>query len=208
MINVLATGSTGNAVIYFDEVLVDIGVPYALIKPYKDKLSIALLTHTHSDHINVSALAKLCFERPSLRVGCGPWMVDKIKDICKNIDVYDFGLWYDYGRFKIAQGRLYHDVPNAFYRIIKNGKKAFHATDTAHLEGITAKDYDLYGIEFNYDEETVWDIIAREESEGRYAHMRGSINSHLSEQQARKFLYENAREDSVIQRLHETRTTV
>ena len=207
MINVLATGSTGNAVIYFEEILIDIGVPYSLIKPYQNKLSIILLTHIHTDHINLSALAKLCFERPALRVGCGEWMVDKIKDVCKNIDVYDFGKWYDYGNFKVATGKLFHDVPNCFYRLEKNGKKAFHATDTAHLKGITAKFYDYYGIEFNYDEETVWDIIKKEETEGRYAHMRGSINSHLSEQQARQFLFENAREDSVIVRLHETRTT-
>jgi phosphoribosyl 1,2-cyclic phosphodiesterase len=207
VINVLATGSTGNAVIYFEEILVDIGVPYALIKPHQDKLSIVLLTHIHADHINISALAKLCFERPALRVGCGEWMFDKIKDVCKNIDVYEFGKWYDYGRYEIATGGLYHDVPNCFYRIKKNGLKAFHATDTSHLKGITAKEYDYYGIEFNYDEDTVWDIIKKQEAEGRYAHMRRSMNSHLSEQQARQFIYENAKDNSIIIRLHETKTT-
>lgn len=104
---------------------------------------------------------------------------------------------------------LYHDVENVFYRIqLKNGIKIFHATDTSTLEGISAKDYDFYFIESNYDEETVWEIIRDKESQGKYAHQRGSINSHLSKQQAQDFFFANRKIDSQLITLHESKESL
>lgn len=131
-------------------------------------------------------------------------MREMLKDF-RNVDYYEFGAWYDYGRFKIATGKLYHDVPNHFYRIEKDGYKIFHATDTAHIQGITAKDYDLYAIEHNYNEETIDDIIREKEERGEYAYNHRSINSHLSEQQAKEFIFKNRKETSEVLRLHESK---
>lgn len=205
--NVLASGSSGNCVLYHNSIMVDIGVPYLLIKPYKNNIQIVLLTHEHKDHISFSALDRLCYERPTLRIGCCDWMYSffDLPSIKRRIDVYDFGKWYDYGQFRIAAGKLYHDVPNCFYRIERNGYKIFHATDTQHLEGITAKEYDLFCIEHNYNEDTVMQIIEEQEARGEFAHQRGSINSHLSEQQARDFFFKNRGENSKLIRLHESK---
>ena len=112
------------------------------------------------------------------------------------------------GRFSISPFKLYHDVQNCGYRIFKDEVKIFHATDTAHLQGISAKEYDLYAIEHNYNEDTVYDIIREQESQGKFAHQRGSINSHLSEQQARDFIFKNKKESSQILRLHETKSLI
>lgn len=203
--NVLASGSTGNCEIYHSSIAVDMGVSYSKIEPYKNRLKIVLLTHAHSDHFNIKTIKKLAFERPSLRFGCCEWMLPLLKGI-KNVDVYEFGEWYDYGLFKIATGKCYHDVPNCFYRIEKDGYKIFRATDTAHLDGITAKNYDIFAIEHNYNEDTVYDTIKRIELSGGYAHQRGSINTHLSEQQARDFIFKNRKETSEVIRLHESKT--
>ena len=154
------------------------------------------------DHFNLSTIKKLAFERPSLRFGCCEWMVEHLQGI-KNVDVYEIGKIYDYGLFQISPVKLYHDIPNCGYRIFKDGYKIFHATDTAHLEGISAKGYDLYALEHNYDEETVWNKIKEIEISGGYAHQRGAINSHLSWQQAQDFYFKNAGENSTIIRLHE-----
>lgn len=203
--NILSSGSQGNCEIYYNSIAVDMGVPYNVIDPYKNYLQIVLLSHIHGDHFNLSTIQKLAFERPSLRVGCCEWMVEHLYGI-KNVDVYEFGKWYNYGSFKIATGKLYHDVPNCFYRIEKKGYKIFRATDTAHLSGITAKDYDLYAIEHNYNEEIIDKSIESKVMKGEYAYQKGSSNSHLSEQQARDFIYNNRKESSQVIRLHESKT--
>lgn len=205
MYKVIATGSQGNAILYHNSILVDIGIPYALLKPYLFNIQIVLLTHRHFDHINIGTLKKLALERPTIRIGCCEWMKEFVSGM-KNVDVYEIGKVYNYGAFQISPVKLYHDAPNCGYRIFKDGTKIFHSTDTAHLEGISAKDYDLYAIESNYDDETVHDLIAQKQERGEYAHQVGSINIHLSEQQARDFIFKNKGENSKVLRLHETMT--
>lgn len=205
MYQVIASGSSGNAILYHNSILVDIGVTLTSIKPFLKDIQLVLLTHSHNDHINAQTLYRLAKERPTLRVGCGIWMKDFVAGI-KNVDFYESGQVYNYGSFSISPITLYHDVPNFGYRIFKDGTKIIHCTDTAHLSGITAKDYDLYAIESNYDEDTVFQIIEKLESEGKFAHQRGAINSHLSEQAARDFFFKNKGPESKLVRLHETKS--
>lgn len=205
--NVLSSGSSGNCEIYHRSIMVDIGVPYSIVKQYENDIQIVLLTHVHKDHIQLETLKRLCRNRPTIRIGCGSWMLELLEGL-KNVDVFDFGKWYNYGTFRLAIGKLYHDVPNCFYRIDKAGYKIFHATDTCTLDGIEAKNYDLYAVEHNYNEETIMQVIAEIEARGEYAHQRGSINSHLSEQQARDFIYKNRAEHSKVIRLHESNSAI
>jgi L-ascorbate metabolism protein UlaG (beta-lactamase superfamily) len=202
MYKVLKTGSAGNAVIYHNSIMVDCGVTFAEVKPFLYDLQIILLTHEHKDHINRTTLKKLIFERPTLRVGvCDDWF-DTMQG--RNIDRYKIGGGYDYGEFKISPIKLYHDVPNCGYRIFKGDHKIIHATDTAHLEGIEAKDYDLYAIEHNYNEDTVFESIRIAKASGQFSHQALAINSHLSEQQAKDFIYKNKGDKYSVLRLHES----
>ena len=157
------------------------------------------------DHINIKTLQRLQKERPSLRIGCGEWMLPHLEGI-SNVDVYKFGQWYDYGYFKIAIGKCYHDVENCFYRIEKNGYRIFRATDTKTLEGVTARGYDLYCIEANYSEPIAQQMIEKAREKGEFTHIIGSVNSHLSEEQCNDFYYKNKGEHSKLIRLHETRS--
>lgn len=200
--NIISSSSKGNAILY-DSVLVDIGVPFSKIKPFLNDIQIVLLSHEHHDHININTLKKLQFEHPSIRVGCGEFMLKHLKGI-RNIDVLKYGYWYDYGIFKVSPIKLYHDVPNFGYRIIFEDYKIIHCTDTSHLNGITAKNYDLYAIEHNYDEETIGEIIEEKTLRGEFAYEKGAINSHLSEQQAKDFIFKNKGENYEILRLHES----
>lgn len=209
VVNIVATGSDGNCIIYNKSIALDIGVAFNKIRPYIYDLNIILLSHAHSDHLNISTLKKLQSLRPTLRIGCGDWMVDKLQEHkLKNIDVYSFNKWFDYGDFKLAIVKLYHDVKNCGYRIVTEECKIFHATDTSHLEGIIVKDYDIYCIEQNYDEDTVWDVIKRIESKGGFAHQRGSINTHLSKQQAQSFFLKNKNKNSQFISLHESNSSI
>lgn len=203
--NVIHSGSSGNCEIAFNSIVIDIGVPFSSIKPYLYDIQLILLSHAHSDHLNLATLQRIVSERPGVRIACGEWMVEHLQGI-KNVDVLEKGKWYNYGSFKVAIGQLYHEVPNCFFRIEKNGFKVFRATDTFTLEGIVAKNYNLYAIEYNYDSETVWDNIHNQEENGQFAHQRRSMNSHLSWQQAQDFIFNNASANYEVVRLHESKS--
>lgn len=203
MYRVLSSGSRGNAVIYFNTIMVDCGLPFSRIEPFIGKLQIVLLTHSHGDHFNVSTIKRLALERPSLRFGCGEFMADHLSGI-RNVDIYNAGILYDYGSFKISPVILYHDIKNFGYRIFKEDKKIIHATDTYTLDGISARNYDLYALECNYDNDRVYDIIREKTYRGEYAHQKGSINSHLSKQQAQQFVLENAGSNYEFIMLHQS----
>ena len=203
---VISSGSEGNAVIYNNAIMVDCGVSFKALEAVKRSLKIVLLTHKHSDHLKLRTLQRLQAERPSLRVACGAFLLEELPCI-KNIDVLQVGKIYDYGAFKVSPVKLYHDVPNFGWRIfLNNGQKIFHATDTVHLEGITAKGYDLYAIEHNYCEEYIQQAIEEARANGEYTHAYGNINTHLSIQQARAFIEANRKESSKVLELHKSRS--
>lgn len=203
---VISSGSEGNAVIYNNAIMVDCGVSLKALEAVKRSLKIVLLTHKHSDHLKLRTLQRLQAERPTLRVACGAFLLEELPCI-KNIDVLQVGKIYDYGAFKVSPVKLYHDVPNFGWRIfLPNGQKIFHATDTVHLEGITAKGYDLYAIEHNYCEEYIQQAIEEAHAKGEYTHAYGNINTHLSIQQARAFIEANRKESSEVLELHKSRS--
>ena len=132
-------------------------------------------------------------------------MVEHLEGL-KNVDVYEYGKLYEYGEFQISPVKLFHDAPNFGYRIFKGEHKLIHCTDTYTLEGITAKNYNLFAIEHNYNEDTINQSIEDAEAKGEFSHQRRSFNSHLSEQQARQFIFENKCEECEVLRLHESST--
>lgn len=203
---VINSGSEGNAVIYNNAIMVDCGVSLKALSEVKRSLKIVLLTHKHSDHLKIRTLQRLQAERPTLRVACGDFLLEELPCI-KNIDVLQVGKIYDYGAFKVSPIKLYHDVPNFGWRIfLPNGQKIFHATDTAHLKGISAKGYDLYAIEHNYCEEYIQEAIEEARANGEYTHAYGNINTHLSIQQAKAFIEVNRKESSEVLELHKSRS--
>lgn len=203
---VISSGSEGNAVIYNNAIMVDCGVSLKALQEVKRSLKIVLLTHKHSDHLKIRTLQRLQAERPTLRIACGDFLLEELPCI-KNIDVLQVGKIYDYGAFKVSPVKLYHDVPNFGWRIfLPNGQKIFHATDTVHLEGISAKGYDLYAIEHNYCEEYIQEAIEEARANGEYTHAYGNINTHLSIQQARAFIEANRKESSEVLELHKSRS--
>ena len=133
--DVIASGSSGNAVVINGEILIDCGVPYKTLEQsgYIKRLKLVLLTHQHSDHFCQSTVRALHKERPSLRFGCCDWMLKSEKNgkeepgpIIKAgvdkrlIDVFEPGIHkiYDGGRLFIKAETLVHDVPNCGWKIL------------------------------------------------------------------------------------------
>lgn len=203
--NIIATGSQGNAVILNNFILIDCGVPFKALKDVYNDLQIVLLTHEHIDHLNKTTIRNLAKERPTLRFGCCEWLVPILVECNvskRNIDVYEIGKIYDYKAFKVSPIKLYHNVPNAGYRLFFDDKKAIYATDTAHLKGITAKDYNLYLIEANYEDEELQERINAKVEKGEYCYELNVENRHLSHEQASDFLLENMGKHSSYVFLH------
>lgn len=203
---IISTGSQGNAIVLNNIILLDCGVPFKeLKKVYKD-LRLVLLTHEHGDHFNKTTIRKLAAERPTLRFACCSWLVSELLQCgvsIHNIDVLAIGVIYDYKTFKVSPVKLYHDVDNAGWRVFIDGEKAIYMTDTVTLEGITAKDYDLYLVEANYITEELEERIKAKKAAGEYVYEYRVRNVHLSKEKADEWLLANVGENSEAIYVHQ-----
>lgn len=191
---IISTGSKGNAVVIENNVLIDCGVPFKAIRHVAGNLKLVLLTHIHSDHFNPTTIRRLAFERPTLRFGCGRWLVSDLRSCgveAANIDILDCNVSYGYGICNVISFRLNHNVPNCGYKLHFQHGKVFYATDTNDLNGITARNYDLYLVEANYTDEEIRERISAKKETGEYAYERQVLQNHLSKAKCDDFIYKN-----------------
>lgn len=204
--NIISTGSQGNAIVLNKIILLDCGVPFRDLKDVYKDLRIVLLTHSHGDHFNKTTIRKLAAERPTLRFACCSWLVPALLQCgvsIHNIDSLEIGRIYSYKTFQVSPVKLYHDVNNAGWRVFQNAEKAIYMTDTVTLEGITAKNYDLYLVEANYIAEELEERIRSKELAGEYVYEYRVRNVHLSKEKADEWLYHNMGENSEAIYIHQ-----
>lgn len=203
---IINSGSDGNATVIEELILIDCGVSFKKLNNYYKKLKIILLTHSHQDHFNKKTITRLAIERPTLRFACCDWLVKDLIDCGvkkENIDVLKIGIKYNYKIFKIIPIKLYHDVPNCGYRIFIGNKKIIYMTDTKTLEGIKAKDYDLYLVEGNYSEEELEERINSKLEKGEFIYENRVKETHLSKEYTSNWLLENMSNNSIYVFMHE-----
>lgn len=191
---IISTGSAGNAVVINKIVLIDCGVNFKALEPFYHSLKLVLLTHIHSDHFNKTAVRLLARERPTLRFACCKWLVNNLIacGVSKaNIDVLSFNVIYNYGACNVIAFPLVHDVPNCGYKVHFPIGKVIYATDTNNLNGVAARNYDLYLIEANYIDEDIQAKIKEKEANGEFAYERRVLRTHLSKQKCDDFIYKN-----------------
>lgn len=220
--DILATGSSGNAVVINGEILIDIGVPMKTLREsgYIKSLKLVLLTHIHGDHFNSATVRALHKERPALRFGCCEWMANPLLDA--GVDKRVIDVFYPekqsiyFGLANVIPVPLAHDVPNCGYRVLlpvvagdfhPSGKleSIFYATDCATLDGIEAKNYDLYLIEANHTRAEIESRIAEKQSRGEFTYEARAARNHLSQEQAVDWLARNAGPNSRYVMLHQHR---
>ena len=79
-----------------------------------------------------------------------------------------------------------------------NNKKLIYATDTNTLAGIKAKNYDVYLVEGNYeDEDELHERAYTPEYEERVK------STHLSKEKTTKWLLENMSDNSIYEFMHQ-----
>lgn len=204
--NIISSGSKGNAIVLNRFILLDCGVPFRDLKDVYKDLKIVLLTHSHGDHFNKTTIRKLAAERPTLRFACCSWLLSDLYQCgvsIHNIDVLEIGRIYNYITFQISPVKLYHDVDNAGWRVFMNAEKAIYMTDTVTLEGITAKNYDLYLVEANYITEELEERIRSKEAAGEYVYEYRVRNVHLSKEKCDEWLLDNIGENSKAVYIHQ-----
>lgn len=188
MFKVIETGSSGNCFL-FGELMIDCGLPYSKIKDHVK--STVLLTHTHGDHFNKDAIRKLAINH-NVTFYALPYLCEKLQTIgIDNFIEIEAGKVYKIGEYMVSPVMAYHDVENVGYRIMHKDLKHFHITDTATLEGITARNYTSASIECNHCEIEALNIIERARENGEFCHLVGAMNSHLSVQKAIEFIKAN-----------------
>ena len=210
---IIASGSKGNAVILDGVILIDCGVPFRALAPYAEKLRLVLLTHEHGDHFKEATIRRLAHDRPALRWACGRWLVQKLVQAgvdARCIDVLDaddpgaYLYHLDDRAYCVEPIELVHNVRNYGYKLADDsGFRLFYATDTGTLDGIEAKDYDLYMIECNHKAAEIEERAAEKEAAGLYAYERRAAENHLSEEQAIEWFAQNASPRSLYVPLHQ-----
>ena len=194
--NVIATGSSGNAVLLNEIVLVDCGVPFKTLQPYLRNLRLVLLTHRHGDHFKPETIRRISQERPTVRFACGPWMIEHLLQAgvpASRIDVCEIGEGLCYGGdFTFEPFRLFHDVDNCGWKIGMDGERMLYATDTGTMDGVEARGYDLYMIEANHTQAEIENRIQRKLESGEFIYEYRAAVGHLSREKADAWLAENA----------------
>jgi L-ascorbate metabolism protein UlaG (beta-lactamase superfamily) len=208
---IISSGSQGNAVVIEGGILIDCGVAFKALQTHLSKLKVILLTHKHGDHFNKSTIARLAKERPDLRFSCGEFLAKDLLSCgvkANKIDIAKIGKMLDYRNFTAEAFILEHDVPNVGWKIHCNGNRIFYATDTATLDDVQAKKYDLYLIEGNHGEREIAERIRKKNANGQFCHEERAAKMHLSKEQADDFLARNAGANSEYFYLHESKSEV
>lgn len=201
---ILGSGSSGNAII-LDNILIDCGVSFKKLEPYIRQLNVVCMTHTHKDHLQPATVRRLAKERPSLWWICGEHLTGDLLACgvrAAKIVPLKNGQKCVLSDFSAEVVNLYHDATNVGYRLNLSGTRIFYATDTATLDGIEAKNYDLYLIEANYSEDEIRERIRQKKADGLYCYEERVLKTHLSREQAEAWLAENAGQNSKYMFVH------
>ncbi|MBR4266467.1 MAG: hypothetical protein IKQ46_10485 [Bacteroidales bacterium] len=210
---ILASGSSGNAILLNNGILLDCGVPFKYIEEYLSEIKAIFISHEHKDHINTQTLKKIHELRPVVRFMVGFWLKEHlllsgIKS--SKIDILKHNKIYNYGLFKIQPFILMHDVKNYGIKIYdtKAKEKIIYAVDTNKIDHIEAVNFDLYLIEGNYDEEKLERNIKSDIERGIYSYGVRVKDTHLSIQQAGEWLLDNVGNNSTYELIHQSKNNL
>lgn len=194
---IISTGSKGNCVI-INDVMVDCGVAFGKIKEELYDIKYLLITHIHTDHLNIKTIQQIAENFPKIII-IGNYEVHNAYN-CNIIVNAGFDIETD--DYIFTPFECVHDVLVYGYTWTFKGQEIIYATDTSTLENAPKKPYDWMFLESNHDEAKLEAV--RNEQRGSYNPFI-SGKRHLSTQQAKAFYYLNRRNaDSKFIELHQS----
>ena len=195
--NIIATGSTGNAV-RIENIMIDCGIPFAKMKEDLYKVDTLLITHSHSDHVKQSTLDRIRKEFPGITVYANP-------DVAYQFDV---DMVVESKPFKLRKRRTIipfpgvHDVPVTGYIIQMNKLNILYMTDTAKVDPPDIP-LDYVFLESNFDERKIRQESKKYKRHGYDPYL--SVTRHLSTQKCKEFYFTHRRsEESKLIELHQS----
>lgn len=208
--NIISSSSKGNCIVVEDFLALDVGVSYSKIKKYLSKVKLIFISHIHKDHLLPTTIKQIAYNYPTIKFVTGSrGVVKKLYENGvnkKNIYFMKENKWYSLGILDFRLEPLVHDVDNYCIKVKFNtiDKKMIYIVDTANVDNIEAKNYNLYLIESNYREDILQKHIEECEDEDKLYYLNRVPRTHLSNEQANGFLIENMGENSVYQFIHES----
>lgn len=215
-VQILGTGSTGNAVLIDDCILLDCGLGVRKLMPYLTNVRHLFITHRHGDHLNISVLKNIAKKispsiiRHGLHVNadCYELIEKKDPDLAELIEAERLTgsshLEFEVKgtKYSVDTYPLYHDVENQGFVITKNGKTLIHATDTSTMKDAPKGQYDMILVEGNYDESKLVEYLNSQDHDVRYRAARNL--RHLSIQAHENFVKSHSHTDTIAVMLHES----
>lgn len=206
--NIIGSSSKGNAIIIENKILLDCGVSYTKLKSYLKDAKLIFISHAHKDHLLPSTIKKIAYEYPTIKFLTGSEEVVKKLVECgvnkKNVFILKPSKWFDIGIAKVKLEPLVHDTPNYALKIEYKDKKCIYIVDTASVENIEAKNYDLYLIESNYKEDILEQHKLNCEDEDKMFYLDRVDKTHLSYEAANDFLINNMGKNSEFEYIHQS----
>ena len=195
---IISTGSKGNCVILHKTVMIDCGVPFSKIKEDLYGIKYLLITHIHSDHLNIKTLQQIASQFPRIKI-IGNYEVHSMYNC--NI-IANAGFEIETNDYIFYPFENFHDVLCYGFTWEYDGLEIIYATDTSSLNNAPIKKYDYFFLESNHDEEKLEAV--RNEKKGSYNPFL-SGKRHLSTQQAKAFFHMNKRDqNSKLIELHQS----
>ena len=196
---IIGSSSKGNCIIVQKILMLDAGVTYKII----------FVSHMHKDHLLPSTIKQMTYNHPTLKYLTGSrGVVRKLYEngVKQNQIIFlKPGKWYDLSLLKVKLVQLYHDVENCGLKWQINGLKGIYIVDTNNVEGIIAKNYDLYLIENNYQDEIINEHLNQaieENDDNKIYYLKRTMATHLSKSKCDSFLIENMGSNSVFDYVH------
>lgn len=198
--NVIATGSTGNAV-RIGSIMIDCGIPFKKMKADLYKCNTLLITHAHSDHVKESTLTRIYSEFPRIETYANPDVAYRFR-INHVITTKPFDVKMKRTKIHVIPMEGVHDVPVSYFILQMDDKNIIYSTDNILLENRGLK-FDYLFLESNYDETLLRETAKKYRRRG-YDPVESSLR-HMSTQRCKEFYFVNRRsKDSVLIELHKS----
>lgn len=194
---IISSGSKGNCVV-INDVMVDCGVPFNKIKDVLYDIKYLLITHVHTDHLNIQTLTAIIQQFPRIQI-IGNYEVHQ----CFNVNtIANSGFEIETDDYIFCPFECFHDVLTYGFTWEYQGLDVIYATDTASLMNAPDKKFDYFFLESNHDEAKLEAV--RNQNKGRYNPYLGG-KRHLSTQAAKAFYYLHRKsKESLFIELHKS----
>lgn len=195
---IISTGSKGNCVI-IEDIMIDIGVPFKLIKSKLYDIKTILITHIHSDHVKESTLKQIVKLFPNIKIYSNYEVVQTF-DKEAFINVVNENMTFETPSGEVTPFKGIHDVLVYGYIFEINGERIIYCTDTSDLRHAPEQIYDYFFIESNHD---VTKLLHMASIRSFGYNVIAGAKRHMSTQTAKAFYYMNRRSpESKLIELH------